>query len=148
VLRQAGAAIAATGKEVKIDTAIVRGDPITVFLTESRKAELVCIGSVGVGTVSRRLVGSTAAALAEGAHCPVAIIRDHGENQRTDCRWIAVAVKASTVDEDIVVTAMEEARLRHAPVLAIGLWQEDLRQPAVSSAGQVDRLRAFHRFRI
>src|SRR3954467_3847292 len=30
VLRQASAAIAATGKEVKVDTAIVRGDPTTV----------------------------------------------------------------------------------------------------------------------
>lgn len=125
VLRQAGATIAATGKEVKVDTAIVRGDPTAVFLTESRRAQLVCIGSVGVGAVSRRLVGSMATALAEGAHCPVAIIRDRGENQRTDLRWIAVAVKASIADEDIVVTAMEEARLRNAPVLAIGLWQED-----------------------
>lgn len=125
ILRQASAAISVTGKDVKIDTAIVRGDPATVFLAESRNAELVCIGSVGVGVVSEKFLGSTATALAEGAHCPVAIIRDHGETQRQDRRWIAVAVRASTDNEDIVVTAMEEARLRGTPVLAIGLGTQD-----------------------
>jgi nucleotide-binding universal stress UspA family protein len=125
ILRQASAAINATSKDVKIDTAIVPGDPATVLLAESRNAELVCIGSVGVGVVSAKLLGSTATALAEGAHCSVAIIRDHGETQRPDRRCIAVAVKASTDSEDIVVTAMEEARLRRAPVLAIGLGTED-----------------------
>lgn len=125
VLRQASAAINATGKDVEIETAIVPGDPATVLLAESRNAELVCIGSVGVGVVAERFLGSQATALAEGAHCPVAIIRDHGETPRPDRRWIAVAVKASTDNEDIVVTAMEEARLRRAPVLAIGLGTQD-----------------------
>ncbi|MGH3642390.1 MAG: universal stress protein, partial [Mycobacterium sp.] len=124
VLRQADAAIRATGRQVEVNTAIVRGAPTTVLLAESRDAELVCVGSVGIGAISRKLLGSTAMALAEGAHCPVAIIRDRGAGQPTDRRWIVVAVKASTDDEDIVVTAMEEARLRHAPVLAVGLWQE------------------------
>ncbi|MET0473623.1 MAG: universal stress protein [Mycobacterium sp.] len=125
VLREAGAAIRATRKDVKVDTAIVDGDPVAVLLAEARDAEMVCVGTTGIGVVSRMLLGSTATALAEGAHCPVAIIRDHVEGLQSDRRWIAVAVKASIDDEDIVMTAMEEARLRHAPVLAVGLWQED-----------------------
>jgi nucleotide-binding universal stress UspA family protein len=39
---------------------------------------MVCVGSVRIGRIARVLVGSTAAALAHKAHCPVAIIRtDH-----------------------------------------------------------------------
>jgi nucleotide-binding universal stress UspA family protein len=128
VLRQADAAILATGKAVKVvkvETAIVRGDPTTVLLAESRNAELICVGSVGIGVIARRFLGSKATALAEGADCPVAIIRDRGEDQSAHRGWIAVAVKASTDDEDIVVAAMEEARLRHVPLVAVGLWQED-----------------------
>jgi nucleotide-binding universal stress UspA family protein len=125
MLRQADAAILATGKAVKVETAIVRGDATAVLLAESRNAELVCVGSVGIGVIARRFLGSKATALAEGAHCPVAIIRDRGEDQRAHRGWIAVAVKASTDDEDIVVAAMEEARLRHVPLVAVGLWQED-----------------------
>ena len=36
---------------------------------------MICVGSVGIGAVAREFLGSTAAALAEKAHCPVAIIR-------------------------------------------------------------------------
>lgn len=125
VLRQADAAIQATGKTVKVETSIVQGDPTAVLLAESCNAELVCVGSVGIGVVARRFLGSKATALAEEAHCPVAIIRDHGEEQGPRRGWIAVAVKASVDDEDIVVAAMEEARLRHVPLVAIGVWQED-----------------------
>jgi nucleotide-binding universal stress UspA family protein len=125
VLRQASAAIEATGKDVKVDTAILRGAPADVLLAESRAAELVCVGSSGIGAVARRIVGSTATTLATRASCPVAIIRYHPSDRSSYRRWIAAAVKASTDDEQILLSAMQEARLRHVPVLAIGLWQED-----------------------
>lgn len=124
VLRQAVAAVDATGKDVKVDVAIVPGGPAPVLLAESRTAELVCVGSSGIGAVSSRLVGSTATTLAEEASCPVAIIR-HDDGPRRPHTWIAVAIRASTDDEELVVAAMREARLRHAPVVAIGLWRAD-----------------------
>ena len=36
---------------------------------------MICIGSIGIGQVARRVIGSTADAVAQKAHCPVAIIR-------------------------------------------------------------------------
>jgi nucleotide-binding universal stress UspA family protein len=137
VLREADAAILATGKSVKVETAMSCGDPTTVLLDESRNAELICVGSVGIGVIARTLLGSKAMALAEAAHCPVAIIREHAKAPRPGHRWIVLAVKASTDDEDLVVTAMEEARLRNLPVLAIGLWQEDF---GFTPYDQLDRL--------
>ena len=125
VLRKAHAAILASGKAVKVDTAILEGDPTSVLLTESRNAELVCIGSTGIGVVARRVLGSKATALAEAVHCPIAIIRERDADEDADRRWIAVAVKPSIDDEDIVVAALEEARLRRTPLLAIGLWDKD-----------------------
>ena len=63
-------------------------------------------------------LGSTAAALAQHAHCPVAIVRSGGAPQ-TDSGWIA-AVQNDEPDNDAVVhRAMEEGRLRRAPVLLI-----------------------------
>lgn len=137
VMRQADAAIQATGKTVEVETAIVRGDPAAVFLAESLDAELICIGSSGVGVVSRALLGSTVTTLAEGAHCPVAIIRHRNDGASWDSRWIVVAVKASIDDEEIVMAAMEEARLRHSSVLAVGLWQADF---GFTPYDEVDRL--------
>lgn len=125
VLRQASAAIEATGKNVEVDTAIVRGAPADVLLAESRAAEMVCLGSSGIDAVARRVVGSTATTVAGEASCPVAIIRHHDAEPRSDRRWMAVAVTGSAADEKIVLTAMQEARLRHIPLLAIGLWRKD-----------------------
>lgn len=125
VLRQAVAAVDATGKDVKVDVAIVPGGPAPVLLAESRTAELVCVGSSGIGAVSRRLLGSTATTLAEEASCPVAVIRYDDSHRRPVHAWIAVAIRSSTEHEELVVTAMREARLRHVPVVAIGLWHED-----------------------
>lgn len=137
VLRQACAAIEATGKDVKVDTAILRGAPGDVLLAESRTAELVCVGSSGIGEVARRLVGSTATTLATEASCPVAIIRHHITDSGSDRRWIATAVTVSADSGEILLAAMQEARLRHAPVLAIGVWQEDF---GLTPYDELDRL--------
>ena len=109
-----------TGKPVQIETAIRRGRPDCVLIDESREASLVCVGSEGKGPCARMPLGSTAAALAKHAHCPVAIVRSGGTPQ-TDSGWIA-AVQNDEPDNDAVVhRAMEEGRLRRAPVLLIDM---------------------------
>jgi nucleotide-binding universal stress UspA family protein len=106
------------GRPVEIETAIVRGRPDCVLIDESRRAAMVCVGSEGKGPCARMPLGSTAAALARHAHCPVAIVRSGGAPQ-TDSGWIA-AVQNDEPDNDAVVhRAMEEGRLRRAPVLLI-----------------------------
>ena len=74
-LRAARLAVEATGLPVKIDTAVLYGDVDSALIAESGNATLICVGSVGIGRVANMVLGSTAAILAEEAHCPVAIIR-------------------------------------------------------------------------
>jgi len=124
-LRIACTAVEATGKPVKVETAILRGDPGATLIAESRNAEMVCVGSVGIGRFARKFLGSTAAELAEGAHCPVAIIRSRHHQSKPDSPLIVVAINDSPENEDVVEQAMTEAELRHAPVLALGVLQKD-----------------------
>jgi len=125
-LRIAAAAVAADGKPVKVETAILRGDPATALIAESRDAEMVCVGSTGIGRFARALLGSTVAELAEAASCPVAIIRTQHSRPKPDSALIVVAVKDSPGNDNVVEQAMVEAQLRHAPVLALGAWRDDL----------------------
>jgi nucleotide-binding universal stress UspA family protein len=119
-LYRAEMAINDTGKAVQVETAIRRGRPDCVLIDESREASLVCVGSEGKGPCATMPLGSTAAALAKHAHCPVAIVRSGGTSQ-TDSGWIA-AVQNDEPDNDAVVhRAMEEGRLRKAPVLLIDM---------------------------
>ncbi|WP_369830532.1 universal stress protein, partial [Mycobacterium sp. 1245111.1] len=73
-------AVTATGKPVKVETELLRGDPAAMLIAESGEAAMICMGSTGIGRLARAVLGSTAADVAEGAHCPVAIIRSHEGN--------------------------------------------------------------------
>jgi nucleotide-binding universal stress UspA family protein len=123
-LRSASAAVAATAQPVKVETVILRGSPVATLIAESRHADMVCVGAVGIGRFARGLLGSTAADLAESARCPVAIIRRKRQSEPEN-GWIVVSVKGSSNNDDVIAHAMEEAQRRHAPVLAVGALQRD-----------------------
>jgi nucleotide-binding universal stress UspA family protein len=125
-LKIAAAAVAADGKLVKVETAVLQGNPAAVLLAESRDAAMVCVGSTGIGRFARTLLGSTATDLAEAAHCPVAIIRTRQHRAKPDIDLIVVAVNNSPCNDDVVEGAIEEAQLRRAQVLALGVWQQNL----------------------
>jgi nucleotide-binding universal stress UspA family protein len=124
-LRAATAAVEATGKAVKIETEILWGSPDSALINESRNAAMICVGSIGIGAVAKQLWGSTAATLAEQAYCPVAIIRSPHNPPSSGPDWIVVAVHGHADDESVIEHAMDEARLRNAPVLAVGVREED-----------------------
>jgi nucleotide-binding universal stress UspA family protein len=119
-LYRAEMAVEDMGRPVHIDTAIVRGRPDCVLIDESRTAALVCVGSEGKGPCARMPLGSTAAALVQHAHCPVAIVRTAGAPQ-TDTGWIAAVQNDEPNNDAVVHRAMEEGRLRRAPVLLIDM---------------------------
>jgi nucleotide-binding universal stress UspA family protein len=119
-LQAAQAAVEGVGMPVKVETAILEGPPGATLVAESRDADMICIGSVGIGRYARSILGSTATDLAEKAHCPVAIIRPQEDESRPDINWIVVAMNEEPGNEAVVAFAMEEAKLRRAPVLALG----------------------------
>ena len=118
-LHAARLAVEETGLPVKIDSAVLYGDVDCALIAESRSATLICAGSVGIGRVANMVLGSTAAILAEEAHCPVAIIRRDEKSPPLVAGLIAVVVEDRPGNRDVVGCAMEEARVRQAPVLAL-----------------------------
>jgi hypothetical protein len=53
------------------ETEIPRGPAAPVLVEASRDAEMMCVGSVGIGRYARSILGSTATELVKKAHCPV-----------------------------------------------------------------------------
>ena len=120
-LRTASSAVSATGKTVKVETDILWDSPDNALSAESRTAAMVCVGSVGIGWVASRLLGSTAATLAEKAHCPVVVVRGRPETHVTAIPgWVIVDVNDRAGNDLVIAQALKEARLRHAAVLAVG----------------------------
>lgn len=143
-IRAAQDAVEATGRPVKIETAILSGLPAFNLIEESQAADMICVGSVGIGRSARAILGSIATELAEKAHCPVAIIRPQDEIPRdeVDIRWIVVAATGESDNESVIESAMNEARLRQTPVLMLG-GRDDLDDVVAQWKGRYPDVHAY-----
>lgn len=120
------AAIEATGRPVKIEADIVHETPITALLEASRSAGLVCVGSTGVKHATQGRIGSTAAALAAAAHCPVAVVPTGTGAIRDKTGLILAAVDESPASSAVLELAVQEARLRAAPLRVVMMQRGQL----------------------
>ena len=108
---------------MKIDVEIVRGAPGSALVDESRHAAMICVGSIGISRVARKVLGSTADEIAQTAHCPAAIIRTRHEPAVPGGNWIAVVVDDSPGNDAVLEHGFREARLRGSSILALGCWR-------------------------
>ena len=74
-LAEAKAAVLAEHPGVPMTAAAREWSPVTALVQESRHAELVVLGSRGLGGFTGLLVGSTAVAVVAHAHCPIVVVR-------------------------------------------------------------------------
>lgn len=114
---QAVTAVESTYEPVKIEAEIVRCTAAQALLKASPSAVMICIGADGLNAdAGLHRGGSTAAALSAQAHCPVAIIRGSRRRSTGNPQWIVTCADADPTDAFVVARAVEEARLRSAPL--------------------------------
>ena len=122
-VRSAAAAVAATGRPVRLETQVVAGAPMPTLLEASAAAAMVCVGAVGLKHFDRNRVGSTTAALVASAHCPVAVVRGSGRSADDSPGWVVVELDETPDSAAVLQFGVEEARLRNAPLRVLGSWQ-------------------------
>jgi nucleotide-binding universal stress UspA family protein len=76
-VRDAVAKVLADGSEVAVDRRVRRGVPAEVMVEESRGADLLVIGSRGLGAFSGMLLGSVSNFCIHHALCPVVVVPSH-----------------------------------------------------------------------
>ncbi len=138
-LLAAQAAVARTGQTVKVETEIMRGPVAATLLAESEGAELLCVGASGIGSRAPKLRGAIAAAVAESARCPVAIIRTRDDAPPSESDDIAVIVDDKSTSGTVLQAALDEARLRNATLLVLKVMPP---QRGQSPTTDIDRLLA------
>ncbi|MFD6230275.1 universal stress protein [Streptomyces sp. NPDC060232] len=107
-----------TAPGVDVSHAVVTGEPLTVLEAQSRVADLVVVGSRGIGGFVGLLVGSTAVHLAAHGRCPVLVVRAGGDEDGP----VVVGVDGSAAGEPAIEFAFMEAALRGARLSAIHAW--------------------------
>src|SRR5215208_4864574 len=72
-----------TGGEVaEIHARVGRPDAEIVGLADELSAGLIVLGSRGLGSLRRALMGSVSDSVVRHAHCPVLVVREYGRGQR------------------------------------------------------------------
>ncbi|MGC4891949.1 universal stress protein [Micromonospora sp. DT227] len=75
MLERVAAELADRHPGLRVEVRQVAGGPGATLVEESRRAELVVVGSRGVGGFAGLLLGSVGAQLAQHGHCPVLVVR-------------------------------------------------------------------------
>lgn len=104
--------------EVEVSHVVVTGEPLTVLEAQSRAAELVVVGSRGMGGFVGLLVGSTAVHLVAHGRCPVLVVREEPDPDGP----IVLGVDGSPAGERAVDFAFAEAALRGTGLTAVHAW--------------------------
>ncbi|MCP9994005.1 MULTISPECIES: universal stress protein [Streptomyces] len=108
----------AAAPEVEVSHAVVTGEPLTVLEAQSRAADLVVVGSRGMGGFVGLMVGSTAVHLAAHARCPVLVVREEAPVDGP----VVVGVDGSPAGDKAVEFAFQEAELHGSTLIALHAW--------------------------
>jgi len=104
---------------------MIADEPAVRLLSDlGRGADLLVVGSHGLGQAGGALLGSVAYRVAAHAHCPVAVI---GPDHRSESHGttggpndpVAVGISGTAAGQAAWQWALREAELRHVPVLAV-----------------------------
>jgi nucleotide-binding universal stress UspA family protein len=120
ILQWAAEAVASRLPASAVSTSIVQGDPVGVLRAESEHAQLVVVGSRGVGGVAGLVLGSTASGLAGQTDCPLIVLPDHTAwvSDRTS---VVVGVEGRSADDDVLDLAFAEVVARRTELVAASL---------------------------
>jgi nucleotide-binding universal stress UspA family protein len=124
---QAEAAEAATrvAPDLPVTTGPREGRAADTLIGESRTAQLVAVGSRGLGGFTALLAGSVAVALSAHGHCPIVVDRASGVDgaPRVDGP-VVVGVDGSELSDAAVTFAFEAAAVRGVPLAAVHTWED------------------------
>ena len=128
VLAEATALVAEIGTETGVPVRIADADiyhaaPVPTLIDLSKDAEMVVVGSRGMGAFRRGLLGSISTGLVHHAHCPVAVIHD-GPVPPAHLP-VVVGIDGSPASVGATEIAFEEASRRGVDLVAVHAWSDD-----------------------
>jgi nucleotide-binding universal stress UspA family protein len=100
---------------------VIRGPAVTALLDQTRRAELLVLGSRGLGGFTGLLIGSVAVELVAHGHCPVVVVR--GDPPAPGAP-VVVGIDGSPASELAVALAFDKAAARGCDLVAVHTWAD------------------------
>jgi nucleotide-binding universal stress UspA family protein len=126
-MRQGGESVLATAAErarrerpgISVKTVLLPGDPRGALIDAAREAQLLVVGSHGLGAVRGLLVGSVAHGVAGQATCDVVVVRELPAQPRDE---VVAGVDGSPASSRVLAFAFAEAELRGHALRVVHAW--------------------------
>ncbi|WP_068923140.1 universal stress protein [Planobispora rosea] len=114
----------AEGLPVEVEPLLLPGDPRLGLIEAAREAELLVVGSHGLGGFLGMLVGSVALGVCGHTACPVAVVRavPSEQDQPVPDGPVVVGIDGSSGGADALAFAFAEASARGAELRAVHAW--------------------------
>jgi|tagenome__1003787_1003787.scaffolds.fasta_scaffold20750247_2 nucleotide-binding universal stress UspA family protein len=122
ILIEAEAHARGLAPDIKVTANLFIGPAAPTLLNEAQDADLVVVGSRGVGGFRGLLVGSVSATVAAHAPCPVVVVHPHGDGTAfpaSPTRRIVVGVDGSEISSAAIRFAFQQATRRHIGITAV-----------------------------
>ncbi|MEC3982600.1 universal stress protein [Amycolatopsis sp. H20-H5] len=133
-LARAVAVARAVAPEVRVTSELGPGTAAKLLISRSSDAGMLVVGSHGVNAAVGLLLGSVAAAVAAGAHCPVIVVRD----DPPDAGPIVVGVDVTADNDPALGFAFAAASRAGAGLIAMNAWYDEAGTPTAMRLHEVE----------
>ncbi|AKN17851.1 universal stress protein [Mycobacterium haemophilum] len=106
-----------------VHTEVVHSPVVPMLIGASSQAQMILVGSRGMGALGRFLLGSVSSGVVRHAHCPVAIIHND-DGSADDKAPVLVGVDGSPASEGAIELAFDEASRRGVDLVALHAWSD------------------------
>ena len=110
---------------VHAETVLIESSVVPAVIEISDQAQLVVVGSRGLGHLGRLVLGSVSTGLIHHAHCPVAVIPydEKRELPKSD-HPVLLGIDGSVASEGATALAFDEASRRGVDLVALHAWSD------------------------
>lgn len=111
-------------KPPEVDAEVVHSDIVPALIDHSAQAQMMVVGSRGMGALGRLLLGSVSTGLLHHAHCPVAVVhRDQAPAPDRNAP-VLLGIDGSPASEAATAFAFDEADRLKVQLVALHAWSD------------------------
>ena len=97
---------------------------VTELINATKEAQMVVVGSRGMGAVGRAILGSVSSGLLHHAHCPVAVVHADEAQAPDHTSPVLLGIDGSPASEEATALAFDEASRRGVDLVALHAWSD------------------------
>lgn len=107
----------------RVNSAVLHGGVVGTLVDLSTDADMIVVGSRGLGAFNRAVLGSVSTGMVHHAHCPVAIIHDDAPSVPVNAP-VLLGIDGSTASVSAAEVAFDEASRRGVDLVAVHAWRD------------------------